>query len=309
MPYDVTVALLGDPSIGPAPEGEPIPNQLPDEEWNRPWDDRPKVSLTVSEEEAFGSILAKATRAFKEMFPGGNFEFAGVFYCLFKDGDEFGATGPLETQITLVDEAGQASWGHPFDNVTFGHLLRAAQAGAVTGDPLRPYLVLNAPMGNGVSALWPLFLEAWRMVLPILEGIDTLGGGLVIPAAWLVTRLRNRLRSTPAVLESKHEEWAARGALPGEFLRFLDQHPWSQERLARLLGCTTEEAGALLAGRGFTYDPEDARWHLLSNPDARLLGELWQAAVYLDAIDAESAREEITRKVEDILTKPSEWYL
>ena len=303
MPYELTVALLGDPSIGPAPGGEPVSNQLPDEEWNRPWDDRPKVSLTVAADETLGSILSRATEAFRESFPEGNFEYAGVFFCLFNAGDEFGVTGPLETQVTLVDEAGLASWGHPFENVTFGDLLRAANTGAIAGDPLRPCLVLNAPMGNGVSALWPIVLEAWRTMFPVLEGIDTVGGGL-LPAAWLVKRLRNRLRRTPDVLESRHEEWATRGALPAEFLQFLDQHPWSQERLASLLGCTIEEAGALLAGRGFTYDPEDQRWHLLSNADARLLGELWQAAVHLDAVDRESAREEMVLRVHDILSKP-----
>lgn len=304
MPHEVTVALLGDPTIGPAPEGEPVSDQLPQEEWNRPWDERPKVLLSVGEEEAFGPILARATQAFRGAFPEGNFEYAGVFYCLFKPGDEFGATGPMGKQVTLVDEAGVASWGHPFENVAFGDLLRAAEAGALPGDPLRPYLVLNPPMGNGVSALWPIVLEAWRTVLPVLERIDIVGGGFVVPAAWLLNRLRNRLRRTPAVLERRHEEWAARGALPLEFLQFLDQRPWPQERLARLLGCTTEEAGALLAGRGFTYDPEDRRWHLLSNADARLLEQLWQAAVHLDAVDAESAREEMHLRVQEILNTP-----
>jgi len=41
-------------------------------------------------------------------------------------------------------------------------LLRAGEAGALNGDPRRPYLLLEAPKGNGFTSHWPTILSEQR---------------------------------------------------------------------------------------------------------------------------------------------------
>jgi hypothetical protein len=59
----VSIALVGDPS---QPEA-----RLLDDEWERPWEDRAKVSLKVAHHETLASLVERAFEAFGITSPQG----------------------------------------------------------------------------------------------------------------------------------------------------------------------------------------------------------------------------------------------
>jgi hypothetical protein len=153
MPLTVTVALVGDPANPLAPPYE----EFFEREWARPYADRERIELEVDESETLGEVMTRATQAWNVEVPE---DWAGpvAFIGFYVPEDEQSFHG-WQSSITLVDDRGRAIWNNYWKDVRYGDLLRAADAGVLEGDPLRPYLILHAEIGNGLIADWGTVLN------------------------------------------------------------------------------------------------------------------------------------------------------
>jgi hypothetical protein len=277
MIFQVTVALLGIPVVND--QAKRFPYFITPEEWSRPYEERDKVELSVTEGETLSAVLSRAAELFKQKLGVNNLEHAGNFCAFYGPADEYGFAGALNYEVTLINDEGAAVWGNYFTNVPFGRLVAAGEAGALYGDPLRPYLILAPGTANGVLPDWATVLQLWHAVQAVLADIANIGGAVVF-FAWMVERIRKRLQRTPDLLTRLSPVLGERGAFPANFLEFIGQRPWNDIQLANLLGCSKGEAQALLIGRGFTYDQVDGRWHLEGVDEIIYITQIWQLVMH-----------------------------
>jgi len=186
MPFTITVALVGDPANPFAPPYE----EFFEREWARPYAAREKVELDVEESETLGEVMTRAAAAWSVEVPE---DWAGpiAFVGFYRPEDEERFHG-WQSSITLVDEHGRAIWNNYWKDVRYGDLLRAADAGVLEGDPLRPYLILHAEIGNGLIVAESILLAVIGGGVGVLAGgaatavyASTKSWAVVIPAeAW-----------------------------------------------------------------------------------------------------------------------------
>lgn len=183
----------------------------------------------------------------------------------------------MTTQLTLVDDKGLAIWGVYFksEDVRVTDLIRAGNAGALDGDPRRPYLILQVEVRNGVLRDWQTLLDAWEVLEHVLAGIVVTGGAIEV-ARRVIDRLKSRTRESQEVLAGHYQGWSDRGARPDNFVEFLTSRSWSTPELAGLLGCPENDAEAVLWAFGFAHG-QDGRWHLAATEEAKLLKDNYEA--------------------------------
>lgn len=137
------------------------------------------------------------------------------------------------------------------------------EADALLGDPRRPYVVLNPPMGNGVLGSWDDVVRAWTVFWELLERLDVVGGiaGLVSscetkpdggqPARWRVCLLS--LARAGKNVEQRHTT-SVHSSQKTSLDRIIDTTIRRSERRARyVIGGSRLQSGRLRsvgAGRG-----------------------------------------------------------
>lgn len=244
----MTVAVVGDP--GRVWAGG---LRYPDD-WQVPYDQREKLTFEVEETDALGAVLRRALQALDVPGPpspgGGAFDPAFIgFYSAHRQ-DDFGR---LQPEVTLLDERNRVRWTGRWLDEPMSEFLRAGDAGVLDGDPRRPYLILQPGIGNGVLVDWQTLVELWKLWWDVADKAAILGG---LWALWegASRRLKNRQGPTPPespeIVSGLYANWQANGGRPDNFLHFLGQRPWPLDDLAEALGCTREQAEALLIGFG-----------------------------------------------------------
>lgn len=252
MELTLTVALVGDPRSTFQSEAA---NDL-----RTPYFDRPKVEFTAQEDDTLGGVLRRAAA---ELMP--DTPWSGAFFDFYREGVE----PRLRHELYLLDDQGRVRSTWEWMDVPMRELLRAADAGVLDGDPRRPYLVNNAPEGNGLLPDWPTFVELLKLWWMVAVGVATTGG------VWQFFRfvgeaLAKRGPESVEVVESHATDWSARGLRPDRLLALLGTRPWHEADLADLLGCTQGEAAALLTGLGYTARREGL-WVPADDEGSRLL--------------------------------------
>lgn len=283
MALDVEVALIADPT---APF-EPGP--IDDSFYAQPYGERRKVSLQVEQEDSLASALERAA-ALMELSPpddhwmGGGFDATHRKVLFHKPEDDHGPIRRfrgrlLFGELTLVDGAGRAVFGvHDLTTVRFSDLLRAADAGTIEGDPLRPYLILDDGWGDAPPVDWAAMqvgLEvAWEVAkaLAVVTGAAT---GVVKARKWLIERLdRGR------VALGANPDWAQRGYRPDQFESLLASPEWDADDAAHLLGCTAEQAEGTLSVLGYVFDETEGKWRFEGDDAGVMLSNIIRAISY-----------------------------
>lgn len=259
----VTVAVVGDLS---KPQTE---WWIEDRDYDVPYARRPKTQLRVQPSETLGGVLTKAAEVFEQ-------PPLSAFVAFYRPSDEQGLSRRISPVVSLVDDHGRATFNNLFSEVTFAQLLRAAEAGVLgEDDPLRPYLVLQPGIGDGVLPDFETFKAIWDTLSSVLETVDTFGGvaaaGYAVRQA-VVARLRRKAKAAAEVVERRGSEWESRRADPYTLSEWLDDRPWLPEEVAPLLGGTEEEAAAVLWAFGFEETP-NGLWRRNVTEEAKLLGE------------------------------------
>jgi hypothetical protein len=293
MSRTVQIALVGDP----ANPGD----RIPESEWAKSWNEHPRLDFGVEDRETLASIVERALPAFgvdlskRDIAP-----VHIVDVVLYRGEDEL--TRPLAGTFSVVDDDGRVLWSaYDLRLIPYEQLRRSVDAGAIEGDPERLYLILKEPVGDGIGVDWPTLVEAVKLMWAIADHVATAGG-----AAWALKAiggaLRERLRrGEHAVAENAHR-WAQRGAWPGTFARFLRRETWSSTTLADLLGCSVEDAEALLGLFGFAYSDEDGLWHKEGDAAGRVLAALYRETELTRFELSTGEREEFEARVEHLLT-------
>lgn len=245
-----------------------------------PYQERPKADLEVAPDETLKSTLERAIEdlgvtvtqpAGAGFSPVDNLAVAAFYDPADEHG--FGERRRFEHlgDLTTVDETGRALWNRSFESVPYEVLVRTAKAGLLGGDPLRPYLILNSPEGNGVLLSWEGLVTAYLVLRGALAMASDLEGALQFKAR-LQERLRRVERAAEAV-EQHGDGWASRGARPDNFKEMIDRgDPWSSQDLAERLDTSVVTAEAILEGFGFASEPSGL-WRLRGDEDALFVND------------------------------------
>lgn len=239
----VTVALVGDADTGLINEAE----------WERGWEDRQKLELEVEDDESLASLLGRALEAFGAPLPDYARSYAAAYPFVGFHQDE--ARPRVSSSVDVVDDRGRVVWNvYDFDAIPFSQLQRSAEAGTIAGDPRRVYAVLQPPSGNGVLIDWPTLLEGWRVATDVMEYLATIAG--VAGGVEMARRVVRKLRRAGDSVDRNRSAWTQRGGRPPDLTRTVLGGEWTPESLARVLGCSDEDALALLEVFGFSSSGE-----------------------------------------------------
>lgn len=291
----VVVALIADPD-------NPFGRIASQEEWSRPYAQRRTVSLEVGESESLAGVLERAAEEM-ELVPPPDWhppQFSATHnkVAFYRREDEQGFAARhvprfLLSELTLVDQHGRAIFGvSDLRAVRYTDLLRAAEAGVLVGDPLRPYLIVEAPYGDWVGPDWPTLVDGLKVSWQVLEHVAT-AGGAIAAIQLLKDEIQKRLRCGEDAVEA-NAEWAQRRTMPYQFIALLRSRRWRPSELAPLLGCVEPEAEAVLLLLGFSLDETTDEWTYQGDAAAAvmtdLLHEITLAAHRYDEDDAELVR-------------------
>ncbi len=241
------------------------------------------MTLEVEESEALATVLERAAEEMR-LVPPSDWHvqrFSGAYnsVAFYRPDDEQGFSPRyvptfLLSQLTLIDQHGQALFGvSDLRAVRYSDLLRASEAGVLAGDPLRPYLIVEAPYGDWIGPDWPTLLDGLKVSWDVLEHVAT-AGGAAAAINLLKDQIQKRLRRGEDTIE-KNPEWAQRRTMPYQFIALLRSRTWRLADLAPILGCTESDAEALLLVLGFARK-DTGEWAYQADPAAAVMTELFR---------------------------------
>jgi hypothetical protein len=235
----------------------------------RSWDERRRVRMTVDDDERLEAIFDRAIAelgvydndwntysdtASIPRTPNGVPAYTRRFIALRDDESPVPLVDRLSLAVPTIDESGRATWSGWHYDLTYSDIRRAAEAGALHGDPTQIYLSVRLDSaGGGVAHSWELLLQAWEVADRVL---GLIGAGFT--AHKVIAAIRRRLKGREVVRE-RMGEWLARNGYADSIGRELRGEPWFPRDLAGLLGVTTDEAQRVLALYGYS-EGEDGRW-------------------------------------------------
>lgn len=175
--------------------------------------------------------------------------------------------------VVVRDEKGRATWRRPPFDATIGELLDAREAGLIDGDPRQVYLVPSIPQGAfGLGGEWQHFVDNLKILWEVTDAIARVGGA-ASAVYWLKTLTERRSKGAEEAIEAHGAEWTERGAAPADVVNLLAARPRTKEEIAALLGCTDNEAEAVLWTLGCTYDKATNLWNPRGDPVAELIAD------------------------------------
>lgn len=289
----------------------PFPNQG----FEVPWEERPKVELEVGDDEPLGSVLERAmdelgVRSALPEGPQGRFGHAHeiAFVGFHRPEDSSAVRSRQYYNLAAVDTEGRARWTNDILAVPFGDVRRAAEAGLIRGDPQLIYLNLTAQGGNGGLLSWPELVMAFALLRAVIATVSDVEGTIAFGK-----RLLGRTKEAEEALADTYVSLEERGALPFEFREALGQGPWNPADLAELLDCTEDRAKGILQGYGFA-EAESGLWRLGVDPEAKLLEQMLDEVNYCRSGDLSDApavafRNRLTESVRsgEPPTLPDDW--
>ena len=306
--YDVTVSLYGDPD-----EGYPWSSALENPSTTPAYSERRSVVLSVDGSESLGRIIDRAGSHFAVPLPlpgSGVQDYQTLsdllgYTAFYRRGEESGLPSYVDS-LTVVREDGRARFNVPWTDVLYSDLLRASQSGLVDGDVTNLYLFLPTAFGDFGGFGWPEVLAALGVVWQVIDHTATafdLASGIHWSKS-LLDRLRRRSERRVEVLTRYAPSWRERGAAPADLDRLLSLRAWKADEVGALLGCSLEQAEAILWALGASYNHADRRWYVERTPEDKMVHGDFQIAIWADrrAEDqrelGESAKDRLRRYLE-----------
>ena len=265
MQIEVTVALVGDPK-GPPPGG------IDPDEWTRPWDDRPKATLTVDADEPLSEVINRAAEEF------GSLPFMATLPRWHSFGwvafDDEAAKSPLYdrriSDFTLLDDHGEAVFGiTDFALIPYGQIVLSAEAGLISGNPRRLYIIRQVPQGDLFGLSWETFVELYIVIRTVLDVVST--------ADDLKERTQSATRSVHRGLDALRRHvprWGQRKGTPDRLRKLVQTRAWSSEELSEILACPEDDLADVLTLLGFTRDSSDGAWRRRKRDEEPVLADL-----------------------------------
>lgn len=144
--------------------------------------------------------------------------------------------------LTVTDDEGALRWWVPvgeWATISYANLADSHAAGLI-GDPTEILVVWSHQYGNGFLPIdWAAFVAAIEHaadVASLLQAVPAMARGL-------------------AVLKKRAAQWRDRRARPEDVTRFIThENSWDLGDLAKRLGIPKEDAKAVLALFGYSYD-------------------------------------------------------
>jgi hypothetical protein len=267
MAYNVTIAVLADwlPKFDP-PFG--------DNGFDKPYKDRLKLHLQVDAADTLTSVYRRALEYWRPQISADSqarpTEMMDVIHWAWfyvpEDESRFQQRYEWATDLILVDTDRRARWNLQADEIPYDWLVRSGEEGLLSGDPLRPYLPMLLPQGDGgFQIAWETLLISWR----VLEGLLVAYGAYKLSKE-ARSRLLGRLRRRHSI-ETHYPEWVRRGGSARNVSRTLERKPWSLEDLRMIMNVPTAQiAEDLLAV--FGYDrTADGSYIVSESEEARIL--------------------------------------
>jgi hypothetical protein len=261
--HQFTVAL-----VGPAN----MTGWVAEEEYEKPYRVRQTVTIRAADEDTLASVLERAAHHFGTVDSryGWNSPYGIVFHREEDEGGGRWSNRRAANKLVVLDDQGRAKWRW-WGGVSVQELLRSAAAGAVNGDPLRPYSVVEphaaAPLAApGVG--WDEFVQMYEVFRQVAEVLAIPGGAYASYS--VIKRLATRARAGSDALSRHGSRWGDAGADPDAFDEWLDDRPWLPSEVAELLGCPPPEAQAALWAFGFAPDSVGL-WRRRQDKDAEFM--------------------------------------
>lgn len=210
--------------------------------WERPWE---SLLRATSEVDTSTTLAAAGMEGERLLVPpelrSARLDMGGLELGLFVHEE---APPKRVAELNIVDESGRVRWGRgSWTEITYQELLRSFQAGTLPGDPTGLSLMRPFRGAGGAVAAWEAFLITWEALDGVLTayGLYELGG-----------KIASRVRRGRKTMEKNLPDWQLRGAMTHNFIYLLRQQPWHPSPLGRLLGCSPEEAAAVLELYGYS---------------------------------------------------------
>lgn len=253
----LTVARVGNGAVG----GDPYP---PDEEWIRPWADRPRTELVVGESELLGPVIARALPHLGVELPWAYSPYGIAFWSPEHDeGDGIGSSYALP----VLRADGSADW-RPWATVFVRELEASAGAGLIPGDHRRLYAFVLPQVGNGELPTWPELIHMLGVLKEVALLLEIPGG--LAATYWL---LKGRPDRAERAVQRKSTDWESRGLDPYTLDHYLDRHSWHPAVLAQALGCDEQETEAVLWALGFARS-EGGLWRRAADSESETMDRI-----------------------------------
>lgn len=184
----------------------------------------------------------------------------------------------LLSELTLVDRHGRAVFGvHDLRTVTYAQLLQSSAAGVLDGDPLRPYLIVEAGYGDVPPPDWPTFAAAFEVASDVVRTMAEVGGAIAL-GKLVLDSVRERVDRGREALQEHWTDWTQRSQRPDQFATLLQTGVWTAQELAAVLDCEPSEAQAIAWALGFVYEEAEQRWVPGADEASRVLLHLREDA-------------------------------
>jgi hypothetical protein len=298
------------------------------------WDELPKTTQSVVPEETLREVLRKAARSLgvtisreaartdrelreRDGRTSRSADAADwlVFFGFHQDDDDDviverdgipirNWNTRIHRRVVVVRDAGGAAvWKRPPFDATVAELMDAHSIGLIEGDPLQIYLVPSIPQGAfGLGGEWNLFVEHLKTLWNATSAASTLGGAAA--AGFLLKELieRRGKRATEAI-SRRSTAWTERGGAPGDLVNLLAAKPRTTEDIAGLLGCTGDEAEAILWALGFAFNEDSRTWIQGGDETAQLIEDDIELS-FTDVLEWPEAeglyREAVEKRLRDV---------
>jgi hypothetical protein len=289
MATEVEIALVGDPTDDWG--------AIDRAEWERDWDERRKVTVSVESRNSLALIVDRAAErlALPPAPYGQEYRHSVDVTTALHDWRRF-------APLIVVDDDDRALWSAwDYRLIPYAQFVRAVEAGAMPGDAGKLFLVLRYPGGDGVGLSWPDLIESIETAWEVGRIIAEAGG---IYAAYRIVHdlVQARLRRGEELLQEHAHRWDQRDASPASFRAFLGERAWDSRTLARLLGCSDDDAKGVLELFGYARSEADGLWHPAYDDAARIMTVILdEASAYAHEDRGPGGKREYRRRAEHFL--------
>lgn len=271
------VSIVGDPN-------EPYPWITSQQHmWERPADSWPVVEVHVSKDDALGQVIDRAAAAvgLKEVHTDEGVSSVSdvIAYIAFRQWAD-GYQPPQLSALATLDKAGRVVWRRQWTSVRVHELLDAADHGLVEGDPEHLYLILPTAFGDFPGFDWEHVIACLWIVREVIGTLSDTSSAVDL-FKLLRARLKKRTEGVE-VVAARAVDWKSRGAAPSDLHRMLSRSSRSSSEVAALIGCTDQEAEAVLWFLGASYNDNDGKWYWNRTEEDRLFAYMSETAIWGD---------------------------